>query len=158
MSIFLSKVCQIEPNDTPVIVSTISQQRLLLKSRGNDNRLITHISEARLNKNLSINKVCELTGLSYDIYMKYERDEVKEQYKNLNTLRKISAVLDLDLFNDYLRFKANSKENVCNYMSTYKFSIRKFAKLCDVSNTTVKNWRSGICCPSYDKWEKFFKR
>lgn len=157
--IFLSKTCLIKPYNTSYIVSIDRQQLLLLKNRGNDNnRLITHISEARINKGLSIAEMCRLTGLSYDNYVKYEREEVKEQYKNLTSLQKISAVLDLDLFDDYLFFKENSKEKVNEYMSINKISIRQFAKLCGVSVTTIKNWRNGTCCPSYENWQKYFKK
>ena len=133
--------------------------QLQLKNRGNDNnRLVTQIEKARINNGLSIAEVCRLTGLSYDIYIKYERGLVKEQYKNLTTLQKISDVLGINLINDYLDFKSNSKDRVCDYMDQHNLSIRKLAKLCNVSTATVKHWRNGTCSPSYENWQKYFKQ
>ena len=133
--------------------------QLLLKNRGNDNhRLVTHITKARINNGLSITEICKLTGLSYDNYIKYERDEVKDQYKNFDTLKKISDVLNINLMNDYLSFKTNSKERVRSYMELHNLSIRKLAKICNVSITTIKNWRNGKCSPSYEMWQRIFKQ
>ena len=113
--------------------------QLQLKNRGNDNhRLVTRIAKARINNGLSITEICKLTGLSYDNYIKYERDEVKDQYKNFDTLKKISDVLNINLMNDYLSFKTHSKEKVCSYMELHNLSIRKLAKICNVSITTKK--------------------
>ena len=132
--------------------------QLLLKRRGNDNnRLVTPIAIARINKGLSITEVCKLTGLSYDNYIKYERGEVKEQHKNFDTLKKISDVLNINLMNDYLSFKTVSQKRVRSYMETYNLSIRKLAKMCNVSITTIKNWRNGKCSPSYEVWQRIFK-
>ena len=131
---------------------------MLLKNRGNANhRELTQLEKARLNKGLSISEVCRLTNLSYDNYIKYEKEEVKPQYMCLDTLRKISDVLKIDLMSDYHNFKANSASVVKKYMDDHNLSIRKFAEKCNVSVTTVKNWCNGSCSPSYDKWEQFFK-
>ena len=132
--------------------------QLQLKNRGNDNhRLVTRIAKARINNGLSITEICKLTGLSYDNYIKYERDEVRDQYKNFDTLKKISDVLNINLMNDYLSFKTHSKERVCSYMESHNLSIRKLAKICNVSVTTIKNWRNGKCSPSYEMWQRIFK-
>ena len=129
-----------------------------MKNRGNANyRELTQLEKARLNKGLSISEVCRLINLSYDNYIKYEKEEVKPQYMCLDTLRKISDVLKIDLISDYHNFKANSASVVKKYMDDHNLSIRKFAEKCKVSVTTVKNWRNGSCSPSYDKWEQFFK-
>lgn len=163
MLIFLLKVFQNyqnKPIEIPKkIISVMCQQQLLLKNRGNDNhRLVTQITKARINNGLSITEICKLTGLSYDNYIKYERDEVKDQYKNFDTLKKISDVLNINLMNDYLSFKTNSKERVCSYMELHNLSIRKLAKICNVSITTIKNWRNGKCSPSYEMWQRIFKQ
>ena len=129
-----------------------------LRSRGNANhRELTQLEKARLNKGLSISEVCRLTNLSYDNYIKYEREEVKAQYMCFDTMRRISDVLEIDLMSDYHCFKANSAQIVKAYMDNHNLSIRKLAEKCKVSVTTVKNWRNGSCSPSYDKWEQFFK-
>ena len=129
-----------------------------MKNRGNTNhRELTQLEKARLNKGLSISEVCQLTNLSYDNYIKYEREEIKPQYMCFDTIRRISSVLEIDLMSDYHYFKANSAQVVKEYMDNHNLSIRKFAEKCKVSVTTVKNWRNGSCSPSYDKWEQFFK-
>ena len=131
---------------------------LRLKKVGNNNPTgLTHLAKARIEKGLSIADITRLTGLSYDNYIKYEREEVKAQYMNLDTLKKLSDVLDTDLLTDYHRFKMDSIRIVSEYMERNKISIRVFAAKCDVSATTVKNWRRGTCSPSYELWEKFFK-
>ena len=129
-----------------------------MKNRGNANhREVTQLEKARLNKGLSISEVCQLTNLSYDNYIKYEREEIKPQYMCLDTLRKISDIIKIDLMSDYHNFKVNSVSVVKKYMDDHNLSIRKFAEKCNASVTTVKNWRNGSCSPSYDKWEQFFK-
>ena len=88
-----------------------------MKNRGNANhRELTQLEKARLNKGLSISEVCRLINLSYDNYIKYEKEEVKPQYMCLDTLRKISDVLKIDLISDYHNFKANSASVVKKYM------------------------------------------
>lgn len=132
--------------------------RLLLKKVGKNNpNGLTHLAKARIKKGLSIAEITRLTGLSYDNYIKYEREEVKAQYMSLDTLRKLSDVLDVDLMTDYHRFKMNSAQLVCEYMERNNVSIRKFAVEYSVSATTVKHWRNGTCSPSYEIWEKVFK-
>ena len=119
-----------------------------LKNRGNTNhRELTQLEKARLNKGLSISEVCQLTNLSYDNYIKYEREEIKPQYMCFDTMRKISDVLEIDLMSDYHNFKANSASVVKKYMDDHNLSIRTFAEKCNVSVTTVKNWRNGSCSP-----------
>lgn len=66
-------------------------------------------------------------------------------------------MLGIDLLTDYHKFKMESSHFVCEYMERNNVSIRKFAEKCGVSGTTVKNWRKGVCAPSYEIWEKFFK-
>ena len=107
---------------------------------------------------MTIADITRLTGLSYDNYIKYEREEVEEQYMSIETLNKLSDVLGIDLFTDYHKFKMNSSQIIREYMERNRLSIRKFALICEVSVTTVKNWRNGICSPSYELWEKFFKQ
>ena len=132
--------------------------QLLLKNRGNDNHNgLTRIHQARLNKGLSIAEVCKRTGLSYDNYIKYERGTVKEQNMNLDTLRRLSEVLEDNFVSPYHQFKLNSAELVKQYMIEHQVSIRKFAAECGVSVTTIKHWRDGTCSPSYDIWERYFK-
>ena len=130
---------------------------LRLKKVGKNNSGLTHIAKARIEKGLSIADITRLTGLSYDNYIKYEREEVKAQYMNLDTLKKLSDVLDTDLLTDYHRFKMDSIRIVSEYMERNKISIRVFAKKCGVSSTSVKNWRRGTCSPSNELWEKVFK-
>lgn len=131
--------------------------QLLLKKAGKNNFGLTRLAKARINKGLSIADITRLTGLSYDNYIKYEREEVEEQYKCIETLKKLSDVLEIDLLTDYHKFKINSVDIVRDYMSINKLSIQKFAEICGVSTTTIKNWRRGACSPSYELWEKFFK-
>lgn len=132
--------------------------RLRLRKVGKNNpNGLTHLAKARIKKGLSIAEITRLTGLSYDNYIKYEREEVKAQYMSLDTLRKLSDVLDVDLMTDYHRFKMNAVQLVCEHMEHNNVSIRKFAVECDVSATTVKHWRNGTCSPSYEIWEKVFK-
>lgn len=128
-----------------------------LRNAGKSNTGLTRLAKARIEKGLSIADITRLTGLSYDNYIKYERDEVEEQYKCPETLKKLSDVLGINLLTDYHIFKANSEKAVCDYMNRNKISIRAFAAKCGVSATTVKNWRNGTCAPSYDLWKKFFK-
>ncbi len=77
---------------------------------------------------------------------------------NLDTLKKLSVVLDTDLFTDYHKFKLDSSRLVREYMERNHISIRAFAAKCGVSSTTVKNWRNGTCAPSFEIWEKVFKQ
>ena len=114
---------------------------LLLKKVGNDNSGLTHLAKARIEKGLSIADITRLTGLSYDNYIKYEKEEVKTQYMSLDTLRKLSEVLDIDLMTDYHKFKENAVQLVREHMERNKLSIRKLAAECGVSVTTVKNWQ-----------------
>ena len=130
---------------------------LRLKKAGKSNSGLTHLAKARIEKGLSIADITRLTGLSYDNYIKYEREEVEEQYKCIETLKKLSDVLGIDLLTDYHKFKMESSQFVCEYMERNNISISKFAEKCGVSDTTVKNWRKGVCAPSYEIWEKFFK-
>ena len=131
---------------------------LLLKKVGNDSHSsLTHIAQMRINKGFSISDICRMTGLSYDNYIKYEKETVDEQYANIESLRKISNILGVDLLTDYQKFKEYSSQIVKEYMDNNNLSIRKFAKIADVSITTVKNWRNGICSPSLKCWERFFK-
>lgn len=131
--------------------------QLRLKKAGKNNSGLTKLAKARIEKGLSIADITRLTGLSYDNYSKYEREEVEEQYKCIETLKKLSDVLGIDLLTDYHKFKINSVDIVRDYMSINKLSIQKFAEICGVSTTTIKNWRRGTCSPSYELWEKFFK-
>ena len=131
---------------------------MLLKKVGKNNLGLTRLAKARAEKGLTIADITRLTGLSYDNYIKYEREEVEEQNMNIETLKKLSDVLGIDLLTDYHKFKMNSSQIIREYMERNKFSIRKFALICEVSVTTVKNWRNGICSPSYELWEKFFKQ
>ena len=130
---------------------------LLLKKAGKNNSGLTHLAKARIEKGLSIADITRLTGLSYDNYIKYEREEVDEQYKCIETLKKLSDVLEIDLLTDYHKFKMDSSHIAREYMERNKLSIRKFAEICEVSETTVKNWRKGICSPCYELWEKLFQ-
>ena len=130
---------------------------LLLKKAGKNNSGLTHLAKARIEKGLSIANITRLTGLSYDNYIKYEREEVDEQYKCIETLKKLSDVLEIDLLTDYHKFKMDSSHIVREYMERNKLSIRKFAEICEVSETTVKNWRKDICSPCYELWEKLFQ-
>jgi transcriptional regulator with XRE-family HTH domain len=157
--IFLLRVFYNESNEIPLSsVSITSQQQLLLKNRGNTNHEgLTRLQKARKIKGLSIADITRLTGLSYDNYIKYEREEVKIQYMNLETLKKLSDVFGIDLMTDYHVFKQNSAQNVKQYMEKHKLSIRKFAEICGVSASSVKQWRNGTCSPSYEIWKKFFK-
>lgn len=132
--------------------------QLRLKKAGKNNSGLTRLAKARIEKGLSIADITRLTGLSYDNYIKYEREEVEEQYKCIETLKKLSDVLDIDLLTDYHEFKMNSSHIIKEYMERNKLSIRKFALQCEVSETSVKNWRKGVCSPSYELWEKFFKQ
>lgn len=132
--------------------------RLRLKKVGKNNLGLTRLAKARAEKGLTIADITRLTGLSYDNYIKYEREEVEEQYMNIESLKKLSDVLGIDLLTDYHKFKMNSSQIIREYMERNKFSIRKFALNCEVSVTTVKNWRNGICSPSYELWEKYFKQ
>ena len=77
---------------------------------------------------------------------------------NLDTLKKLSDVLGIDLLTDYHRFKMDSSRIMCEYMERNHISIRAFAAKCSVSATTVKNWRNGTCAPSFEIWEKVFKQ
>lgn len=132
--------------------------QLRLKNRGNANHEgLTSIAKARLDKGLSIAEVCRLTGLSYDNYIKYERCEIKEQYMCLDTLRKLSDALDVNLISEYHQFKMNSMQIVREYMNNHNLTICRFAKICGVSTNAVKQWRNGTCSPSYEKWKKYFK-
>lgn len=132
--------------------------QLQSRSRGNANRQgLTRLEKARLQIVLSIAEVCRRTGLSYDNYIKYEREQVKEQYMSLETLRKLSDVLEIDLMSEYHKFKQNSMQIVRGYMDKHKLSICKLAEICGVSTTTVKQWRNGTCSPSHSIWEKHFQ-
>ncbi|MBR6624125.1 MAG: transcriptional regulator [Ruminococcus sp.] len=128
-----------------------------MKKAGKNNFGLTRLAKARIEKGLSIADITRLTGLSYDNYIKYEREEVEEQYKCIETLKKLSDVLGIDLLTDYHKFKMDSSHIVKEYMERNKLSIHKFALQCEVSETTVKNWRRGTCSPSYELWERFFK-
>lgn len=132
--------------------------QLRLKKAGKNNFGLTRLAKARIEKGLSIADITRLTGLNYDNYIKYEREEVEEQYKCIETLKKLSDVLGIDLLTDYHKFKMDSVAIVKGYMLNNKLSIQKLAELCEVSATTVKNWRRGTCSPSYELWEKFFKQ
>lgn len=129
---------------------------LRLKKAEKNNSGLTHLAKARKEKGLTIADVTRLTGLSYDNYIKYERKEVGEQNMSIDTLKKLSDVLGVDLLTDYHRFKMASAQIVCGYMERNNVSIRGFAANCGVSATTVKNWRNGTCAPSYEMWEWFF--
>ncbi|MDE6594107.1 MAG: transcriptional regulator [Oscillospiraceae bacterium] len=128
-----------------------------MKKAGKNNSGLTRLAKARTDKGLTIADITRLTNLSYDNYIKYEREEVEEQYMNINTLKKLSDVLGTDLLADYHKFKMDSLYFVCEYMERNHISIREFAAKCGVSVTTVKNWRNGTCAPSYEIWEKVFK-
>ena len=130
---------------------------LRLKKAGKNNSGLTRLAKARIEKGLSIADITRLTGLSYDNYIKYERNEIEEQYKCIETLEKLSDVLGIDLLTDYHKFKKDSAQIVCEYMERNSVSIRAFAAKCEVSATTVKNWRNGTCAPSYEIWERVFK-
>lgn len=156
--IFLSTANNDSPIDSPNI-SAENHAPLRLLHCGTINReYITHFEKARLLKGLTIAEVCRETGLSYDNYIKYEKGKVKEQYMSLDTLSKLSAVLDFDFKTDYHKFKEHSAEHVCSFMSENQYSIRQLAKVLNVSATTIKHWRSGVCAPSYLIWERFFKQ
>ena len=115
--------------------------QLLLKNRGNANpNGLTQLEKARLTKGLSIAEICRQTGLSYDNYIKYERGEVGEQYMNFDTLHKLSDILDINLFSEYHHFKQNSMQIVRNFMEDHNLSIRRFATICGVSATSIKQW------------------
>ena len=131
--------------------------QLRLKKAGKNNSGLTTLAKARINKGLSIADITRLTGLSYDNYIKYEREEVEEQYKCIETLKKLSDIFGIDLITDYHKFKMDSSHIIKESMERNKLSIRKFAEICKVSETTVKNWRRGTCSPSYELWKKFFK-
>ena len=130
---------------------------LRLRKAGKNNSGLTRLAKARIEKGLSIADITRLTGLSYENYIKYEREEVEEQYKCIETLKKLSDVLGVDLLTDYHKFKMDSVAIVKGYMLNNKLSIQKLAELCGVSATAVKNWRRGTCSPSYELWKKFFK-
>ena len=125
---------------------------------GNDSHWdITHLKEARLERGLSIAEICRKTNLSYDNYIKYEKNIVKPQYMNLSTLQKISKMLGINLIDDYQLFKQNSSQIIKQYMTNNHLTVKRMAEIMNTSQTTIKNWRRGICSPSYYKWEKYFK-
>ena len=135
-----------------------------MKNRGNANpNGLTQLEKARLTKGLSIAEICRLTGLNYDNYIKYERGEIGEQHTNFDTLHKLSDILGINLFSEYPHlseyhhFKQNSMQIVRNFMEDHNLSIRRFATICGVSVTSVKQWRNGTCSPSFKIWEKIFK-
>ena len=137
--------------------------QLQLKLRGNQRRnnhiYVSHpILEARIDKGLTISDVCRLSGLSYDNYIKYELEKVKPQHMSLQTLDKLSKILDIELITDYHIFKANSCQCVKEYMFANHLSNRKAALWFGVSVQSIKNWLAGKCSPSYEIWEKFFKQ
>lgn len=168
--IFLSRVFQIESYEIPensnissiaVSIKDIamnSQQQLQSKNRGNDNHCnITNLHELRVSKGLTIADICKKTGLSYDNYIKYEKGYVKLQYMSINTLQKLSVIFETNLLSNYHIFKMNASKEIKAYMNIHKLSIRHCAKHFKVSTTTVKNWLKGVCSPSYNTWEKYFK-
>ena len=75
--------------------------QLQLKKAGKNNSIgLTHLAKARIEKGLPIADITRLIGLSYDNYIKYEKEEVKAQYMSLDTLRKLSDVLDINLMTE----------------------------------------------------------
>ena len=157
--IFLSKVFHDELGEAPNdIVAKSSLQQLQLKKAGDVNHsYVTHIQELRLKQGLTVADITRLTGLSYDNYMKYEKGLVKPNYTCLDTLEKLSNVFGEDLTTDYHKFKKDSQRIVNEYKTKHNLSISQFANMMGVSKATVKNWLYGVCAPSYDKWEQYFK-
>lgn len=162
-SIFLSAVTTLDRVCAlPVCsVGADSHQKLRLKNCTSDNPIfvtpLQHLRSIRESKGISIADVTRSTGLSYDNYIKYENQTVKEQYMCIETLEKLSELFQIDLLTDYHKFKRCAAEHIIQYMDEHHLTNPQLAEQCGVSITSVKQWKSGKCAPSYEMWGKHFK-
>ena len=163
ISIFLSQVATLDrvcvlPDCS---VDVICQQKLLLPCHTSDNPIfvspIKHLRSIRESRWMSIAEVTRRTGLSYDNYVKYENGTVREQYMCIDTLLKLSELFNVDLLTDYHKFKMHAAKHIIQYMDEHHLTNPQLAEQCGVSITSVKQWKSGKCAPSYEMWGKHFK-
>ncbi len=75
----------------------------------------------------------------------------------IETLEKLSELFHIDLLTDYHKFKRRAAEHIIQYMAARSLTNPQLAEQCGVSITSVKQWKSGKCAPSYEIWEKHFK-
>ena len=85
---------------------------LRLRKAGKSNSGLTHLAKARIEKGLSIADITRLTGLSYDNYIKYEHEEVDEQYKCIETLKKLDVTIltPIEAMNELYRLSKQAKD------------------------------------------------
>lgn len=144
-------------NKKPIYMLPKFDEPFVLSEDINDLPINQRLKYARLKNKLSIAELCRKINFTPDMYAKYEKGIVTLDNMNISILVKISKLCNIDVLDDYHKFKLKSSEVVIRYMDDKKISIRKLAKQLNVSVTTVKNWRSQKCCPSYQLWKTVFQ-
>jgi len=118
------------------------------------------IRYARLLAGLSAIQLAEIVGVGNDVISRYENNHTTMQGMDVELLKNIALACEQDkhfCMDEYHIFKENSDVYLKKYMRENNLANATLAKKLDVSETTVKNWKRGKCCPSYELWKNFFK-
>jgi transcriptional regulator with XRE-family HTH domain len=134
-----------------------------LLSESDISRLPVHqrIRYARLSAGLSAVELAEMTGTYKSALSRYEMGKTTLQGMDVELLGRIAVACNRDkhfCMDEYHIFKADSDVYLREYMERNGLTNSGLAELLGVSETTVKNWKRGKACPSYELWTKFFKK
>jgi transcriptional regulator with XRE-family HTH domain len=119
------------------------------------------LKAARAASGLTSAGLVQKADVDLSTYSRYENGDFCEDTVDLEVFKRLAAVFGLDeyaLFDEFMLFRDKSKEIMKDFMEEKGFSIGKMAEVCGVSETSVKNWRSGKCSPGREVWERVFKR
>jgi transcriptional regulator with XRE-family HTH domain len=124
--------------------------------------LLTHekLKVARAASGLTSAELVQKADIELSTYSRYENGDFCENTVDLEVFKRLAVALGLDeyaFFDEFMLFRDKSMEIVRDYMEDKGFTIKKMAKVCGVSETSVKNWRSGKCSPRREVWERVFK-
>jgi transcriptional regulator with XRE-family HTH domain len=124
--------------------------------------LPTHekLKVARAASGLTSAGLVQKADIELSTYSRFENGDFCGDTVDLEVFKRLAVALKLDeyaFFNEFMLFRVHSREIVRDYMEEKGFTIKKMAEVCGVSETSVKNWRSGKCSPRREIWEKVFK-
>lgn len=117
------------------------------------------IRYARLNAGFSAKQLAEKLGVGNDVISRYENNHTTLQGMDVDLLQRIAILCGMDkhfCMHKYHIFKSNSTVYINEYMTRNNLTNFAMAELMGISVTTVKQWKKGRCCPSYEVWVRWF--
>lgn len=138
-----------------------SQQLFLINHAENNLQSVSDkIKYARLSARLKSREVAERAGLHITTYCRYERGEITAEGMDYRILERISVACGFPqdfCLDEYQKFRTRSSQIIRQFMSDKGLTNAALAYQTNVSLTSVKQWKTGKCSPSYKQWETVFK-